>query len=141
MGASGAGTSPTTYPGRVLSPLEKLERAYQDTLDASGADFFRRLREYAALLTKRGPIKRAVNRLRRKVMAADKTFVKEDWQPGYNAGANPIAVRLTEADLVKPAVRDLLGASFEALNIGARPWSESAPNRGTPSDEPEPVTG
>ena len=46
------------------------------------------------------------------------------WTTNYNAGANPIAIRLVLADLERPVVQDLLRASHEALDPGARPWSE-----------------
>jgi len=37
------------------------------------------------------------------------------WTPTYNAGANPITVWLNKADLAKPAVQDLLRASYRFL--------------------------
>jgi hypothetical protein len=46
------------------------------------------------------------------------------WQPTYNAGANPVPVRLRQADLSKPVVQQLLRATFEILDPGAIPWSE-----------------
>lgn len=46
------------------------------------------------------------------------------WQPTYNAGSNPVAVRLTRVDLGKPSVQELLAATFRALETGVRPWSE-----------------
>jgi hypothetical protein len=46
------------------------------------------------------------------------------WQPTYNAGANPVPIRLQKADLDKPVVRELLRATFEILDPGAVPWSE-----------------
>jgi hypothetical protein len=46
------------------------------------------------------------------------------WNTSYNAGANPIAVRLGLADLDRPIVQQLLSASHEALDRNARPWSE-----------------
>jgi hypothetical protein len=49
------------------------------------------------------------------------------WQPTYNAGANPVAIRLRRADIQKPAVQTLLRASFEVLEDGAAPWSERNP--------------
>jgi hypothetical protein len=48
----------------------------------------------------------------------------ESWQPTYNAGANPVPIRLRQADLVKPVVQELLRATFEILDTGATPWSE-----------------
>jgi hypothetical protein len=46
------------------------------------------------------------------------------WQPTYNAGSNPIGVRLTRPDLEKATVQALLRASFQALTGDGRPWSE-----------------
>jgi hypothetical protein len=50
--------------------------------------------------------------------------LETSWQPTYNAGANPVPVRLRQADLSKPAVQDLLKATFEILDPGVEPWSE-----------------
>jgi hypothetical protein len=47
------------------------------------------------------------------------------WIRTYNAGANPIALRLRRDDLGRPAVQELLRASFEILGTGAIPFSES----------------
>ena len=46
------------------------------------------------------------------------------WAPKYNAGANPIGLRLVDADLQRPVVQELLRASHAALGPGADPWSE-----------------
>jgi hypothetical protein len=46
------------------------------------------------------------------------------WNTKYNAGANPIAVRLGVNDLRRPVVQELLKASHAALAQGAEPWSE-----------------
>jgi hypothetical protein len=46
------------------------------------------------------------------------------WQPKYNAGANPIALRLRRADLTKETVQRLLRATFEILEPSAAPFSE-----------------
>jgi hypothetical protein len=46
------------------------------------------------------------------------------WQSTYNAGSNPIALRLTRADISKSGVQQLLRATFNALDQRARPWSE-----------------
>jgi hypothetical protein len=35
----------------VPSPGDRLDRAYREAVDAAGADFFRRLRDYQRLLT------------------------------------------------------------------------------------------
>jgi hypothetical protein len=53
--------------------------------------------------------------------------LETSWQPTYNAGANPVAIRLRQADLDKPAVQDLLRATFEILDQRAIPWSEHHP--------------
>lgn len=50
--------------------------------------------------------------------------LETNWQPTYNAGANPVSIRLRQTDLDKPTVRDLLQATFEILGLGATPWSE-----------------
>lgn len=50
--------------------------------------------------------------------------LEASWQPTYNAGANPVPIRLQKADLDKPIVRELLRATFEILDPGAVPWSE-----------------
>jgi hypothetical protein len=46
------------------------------------------------------------------------------WQRTYNAGSNPISMRLQRSDLDKPVVQELLRASFEILEPGMAPWSE-----------------
>lgn len=46
------------------------------------------------------------------------------WNRTYNAGANPVSIRLTRADLTKAEVQELLRASFEILEVGAVPWSQ-----------------
>lgn len=51
-------------------------------------------------------------------------------RPGNRLAANlqrwcqPVAIRLRRADLGKPAVQDLLRATFEILDQGGIPWSE-----------------
>jgi hypothetical protein len=50
--------------------------------------------------------------------------LETNWQPTYNACANPVSIRLRQADLDKPAVQDLLRATFEILGPVAAPWSE-----------------
>ncbi len=49
------------------------------------------------------------------------------WQPAYNAGANPVCIRLRLPDLDNPVVQELLRASFEILAQGTAPWSERHP--------------
>lgn len=46
------------------------------------------------------------------------------WQSTYNAGANPITLRLKRSDLASDAVQELLRASFEILSDSTAPWSE-----------------
>lgn len=46
------------------------------------------------------------------------------WQSTYNAGSNPVTIRLRRPDLQQPVVQELLRASFEILEPAARPWSE-----------------
>ena len=53
-----------------------------------------------------------------------KEGLETSWQPTYNAGANPVQVRLRKADLAKPVIQDLLQATFEILAPGVLPWSE-----------------
>ncbi|HCU96174.1 MAG TPA: hypothetical protein DHU96_27025 [Actinobacteria bacterium] len=53
-----------------------------------------------------------------------KEGLETSWQPTYNAGANPVPIRLRQADLAKPVVQELLRATFEILDPGAKPWSE-----------------
>jgi hypothetical protein len=53
--------------------------------------------------------------------------LEPSWQRTYNAGANPVSVRLRRADLAKEPVQDLLRASFEILETGASPFSERQP--------------
>ena len=58
------------------------------------------------------------------------------WNKNYNAGANPIGLRLTIADLEKSQVQELLRETFAILEPGAVPWSErkaQAPSS-TPSE-------
>jgi hypothetical protein len=50
--------------------------------------------------------------------------LETSWQATYNAGANPVPIRLQKADLTKPVVQELLRATFEILAPGATPWSE-----------------
>jgi hypothetical protein len=74
-----------------------------------------------------------------------------NWQPSYNAKANPVAIRLRRQDLDRPVVQELLRASYEILADGAQPWSErvnaaheepagSSPGPGAPLTPAEPTT-
>jgi hypothetical protein len=62
--------------------------------------------------------------------------LETNWQPTYNAGANPVSIRLRQADLDKPSVQDLLQATFEILGPGATPWSERHADLLTDKDLP-----
>lgn len=53
--------------------------------------------------------------------------LEASWNRTYNAGANPISVRLTNSDLEKPQVQELLQATFEILEVGTVAWSERNP--------------
>ena len=53
-----------------------------------------------------------------------KEGLETSWQPTYNAGANPVPIRLRTADIAKPVVQELLRATFQILASGAMPWSE-----------------
>lgn len=76
--------------------------------------------------------------------------LEPSWQRAYNAGANPIALRLRREDLTKEPVQELLRATFEILEPGATPFSERgriAPQEAAPDDSeasssvaPEPAT-
>lgn len=50
-----------------------------------------------------------------------------NWQPSYNAKANPVVIRLRREDLKRPVVQELLQASYDILADGAQPYSERAP--------------
>jgi hypothetical protein len=68
--------------------------------------------------------------------------LEPSWQRTYNAGANPISVRLRRADLDKPQVQELLRASFEILEPGASPFSERqgvTTATAVPSDDESPA--
>lgn len=57
------------------------------------------------------------------------------WVANYDAGAHTISLRLRCGDLQKPAVQELLRASYEALEPGATPWTER--NAATSASQPE----
>jgi hypothetical protein len=61
--------------------------------------------------------------------------IEPGWQRTYNAGANPISVRLRREDLEKSQVQELLRASFEILEAGASPFSEQQAARGQPPSD------
>jgi hypothetical protein len=62
--------------------------------------------------------------------------LETNWQPTYNAGANPVSIRLRQTDLDKPSVQDLLRATFGILGPGATPWSERHADLLTDKDLP-----
>jgi hypothetical protein len=62
----------------VPTPLERLERAYADADAASGADFFRRLRDYKRLLDEDDEIRAAVERINAEMEAAQERLDTED---------------------------------------------------------------
>jgi len=76
----------------------------------------------------------AVERFRERLRAAGLDI---SWQPTYNAGANPVCIRLRLPDLQNPVVQELLRASFEILAQGTAPWSERNP--ATPSGDVTPA--
>ena len=67
-----------------------------------------------------------------------KEGLETSWQPTYNAGANPVPIRLRQADLAKPVVQEFLRATFEILDPSATPWSErqAQPPASTPATTP-----
>lgn len=58
------------------------------------------------------------------------------WANNYNAGANPVAVRLQMSDLQVPEVQDLLRATYEAVKPGAANWSDGHPAEDDDTEEP-----
>ncbi|MGI8574539.1 MAG: hypothetical protein ACR2MA_04185 [Egibacteraceae bacterium] len=63
-----------------------------------------------------------------------------NWQPSYNAKANPVVIRLRRGDLERAVVQELLRASYEILRNGAQPWTERQQAAGpdSPVKEAEP---
>jgi hypothetical protein len=62
----------------VANPLERLDTAYAEVLDAADEVFFRRLRDYARLLETEKKIRRAVDELKKEVSDADAKFKTKD---------------------------------------------------------------
>jgi hypothetical protein len=60
--------------------------------------------------------------------------LEPSWQRTYNAGSNPVSLRLRRSDLDRPTVQGLLRASFEILEPGTSAWSERHPQV-APADE------
>jgi hypothetical protein len=68
--------------------------------------------------------------------------IETTWQYSYNAGANPVPIRMRQEDLAKPVVQDLLRATFEILGPDAVPWSERQPKADSDAGTlTEPVMG
>jgi len=61
-----------------------------------------------------------------------------NWQTTYNAGANPVSVRLRRDDLHDPVVQKLLVATYRAVQPGAGNWSETASSQAMEGDAPGP---
>jgi hypothetical protein len=81
----------------VANPLERLDNAYREVIDASDESFFRRLRDYARLLESDRAIRRAVKRLRKEVEEADEAFTSED--AAFVAELVPLRTQLVEREL------------------------------------------
>jgi hypothetical protein len=65
--------------------------------------------------------------------------IEPSWQTTYNAGSNPISVRLRRPDLERQQVQDLLRASFEILADGATASDGgSVASDAAPSSPPDP---
>lgn len=63
------------------------------------------------------------------------------WVPNYNAKANPVSLRLRQADLELPIAQQLLRASYEILQAGAQPWSQrNAPTETNESTADKEIT-
>jgi hypothetical protein len=62
----------------VPSPLEKLERAHREALEAEGGDFFRRLRDYRKLIWEEPSIAAALSALQEEADEAGERFARED---------------------------------------------------------------
>jgi len=112
------------------SPLDRLERAYRDTETASGADFFRRFREYEALLKRRGPIKKAVKRLRKQAEAADRKFVKEDaaFASELKTFRNNLVRRVPDADDSGASRPEVDGHIAPARSAEGHKWAYTLAN-------------
>jgi len=93
----------------VPTPLERLERACAEVKEASGPDFFRRLRDYVKLTRDEKPIRKALESLKREAEKASEEFASDDRR--FVQELNTIRSRLVklapEADdsqLVRPRV-------------------------------------
>jgi len=53
-----------------------------------------------------------------------------NWSTTYNAGANPMVIRLRSEDLEEPVIQEFLMATYEAVLPGATSWSEKASEDG-----------
>lgn len=112
------------------SPLEKLERAYRDAVDASGGDFFRRLREYERLLREDRAIKRAKKKLMKRAEAADKKFVKEDdgFARELQTFRNNLVARVPAADDSAKVRPEVNGHVAPARSLEAHEWAYTLAN-------------
>ncbi|WP_315773599.1 hypothetical protein [Rhodococcoides kroppenstedtii] len=64
-----------------------------------------------------------------------------NWTSNYNAGANPIAMRLRQSDLDNTELRTFLRASFDSVAAGATPWSLAQGERPGSSPQFEGIDG
>jgi hypothetical protein len=62
--------------------------------------------------------------------------LEPSWQTTYNAGSNPVSLRLKRADLGQPVVHELLRSSYESLDPTSVPWSQQHPPRQTVGPPP-----
>lgn len=57
------------------------------------------------------------------------------WNPTYNAGANPVSLRLRTSDLQLPVLQQLMQATYHAVKVpAAEPWSTTHPPDGTSAE-------
>ena len=68
-------------------------------------------------------------------LLADQGFTL-NWQTTYNAGANPISIRLRRKDLQEPAVQALLRASYGRSSPAPRPGRRPTRSRDTTRTDP-----
>lgn len=62
------------------------------------------------------------------------------WTNNYNAGANPVAVRLQVSDLEVPEVQEFLRATYAAVKPGAENWSDRHAASEAETGEPSPTS-
>lgn len=62
------------------------------------------------------------------------------WSSTYNAGANPVTLRLRTSDLQLPALQQLMQATYRAVKVPAsEPWSVTHPPDGTSAGDTQQV--